>query len=147
MAEQDERCVERVTFRWADIDANFHVRHSVYYDLGSQQRINTLGAHGLTMDVMQQGGFGPVLFREECRFFKEVKLQDRIDIVARVRTLGRDFRKFGFEHEFLRDGERCALVQVDGAWFNSVERRIFVPPPVVIDAMNAFPRSDDFAWV
>ena len=31
-----------ISLRWADLDPNFHLRHSVYYDLGSQQRVEVL---------------------------------------------------------------------------------------------------------
>lgn len=143
----DGSVIERVTFRWADIDANFHVRHSVYYDLGSQQRVNVLAAHGLPMSDMQRGGFGPVLFREECRFFKEIKPEDVIELVPTLKGLSKDYRKFTIAHSFMRKGECCAVVQVDGAWFNSIERRVFVPPQQVVDAMNGFPKSEDFAWI
>lgn len=137
----------RVALRWADIDANFHVRHTVFYDLGSEQRINMLGAHGATMSVMQQKGFGPVLFREECRFLKEVRIEDPMEIELRITALSRDFRKFGFQHRLLRGEEPCAVVRVEGAWFNAVTRKVFVPPQVVIDALEKAPRSDDFVWL
>ncbi|MBK8227808.1 MAG: thioesterase family protein [Flavobacteriales bacterium] len=138
---------QRVTFRWADIDANFHVRHSVYYDLGSQQRIHALSANGLTMRHMQQGSFGPVIFREECRFLKEIKPEDEVDIVVGVKGLSKDYRKFIFQHAFMRGEELCAMVQVEGAWFNSTQRKIDVPPQLVVDAVNDFPKADDFAWM
>lgn len=136
----------RIALRWADIDANFHVRHTVFYDLGSEQRIKFMGAHGATMGYMQEHGFGPVLFREECRFLKEVRLEDTIDIRLALSALSRDYRKFSFEHRFLRGDELCAVVRVDGAWFNAGTRKVFVPPRPVIDAMNDAPRTEDFAW-
>jgi len=139
--------VMRVAFRWSDMDANLHVRHSVYYDLGAQQRMEVLAAAGLTMTAMRENGVGPVLFREEARFIREIRPNDTILMVATVTGLGRDHRKFGIRHDFMRGGECCAVVQVDGAWFSSTERRIIVPPQVVIEAMNNFPRADDFAWI
>jgi acyl-CoA thioesterase FadM len=35
-----------IQLRWADIDANFHVRHSVYYDWGAMCRMEFLRADG-----------------------------------------------------------------------------------------------------
>lgn len=137
----------RVSLRWADIDANFHVRHTVFYDLGSEMRIRFLAAHGVTMRFMQEQGFGPVLFREECRFLKEVRIEDSVDIELAVCALGRDHRKFGFEHRFMRGEEICALVRVEGAWLNARTRKVFVPPKPVIDAMNGAPRTADFTWL
>ena len=69
--------IKEISFRWSDLDPNFHVRHSAYYDFGAQHRIEILEELGLTLRVMQTQGFGPVLFREECVFRKELKLSDK----------------------------------------------------------------------
>ena len=45
-----------VTLRWSDIDANFHLRHSVFYDLGAAQRTDLLSSMGIGMRDMQLGG-------------------------------------------------------------------------------------------
>lgn len=66
--------------RWADLDPNFHLRHSVYYDWGALCRINFLNTHGLTPMVMQKLHFGPIIFREEAIFRKEVKFNDEVSI-------------------------------------------------------------------
>ncbi len=137
----------RAALRWADIDANFHVRHTVYYDLGSEQRIRMLGAAGVTMGYMQEHSFGPVLFREECRFLCEVRIKDAIDVELRITSLSRDFRKFAFQHRFLRGEDVCAIVRVEVAWFNAATRKVFVPPQGLIDVLERTPRSEDFVWM
>jgi acyl-CoA thioester hydrolase len=48
-----EKLIIPVQVRWADIDANFHVRHSVYYDWGATVRMHYLEQCGLTTQVMQ----------------------------------------------------------------------------------------------
>ncbi|MGZ5287761.1 MAG: acyl-CoA thioesterase, partial [Flavisolibacter sp.] len=62
--------------RWSDLDPNFHIRHSVYYDWAAFCRIEFLNEYGLTSQVMQQLNFGPILFREECVFRREIKSGD-----------------------------------------------------------------------
>ena len=57
--------VKTLSVRWADLDPNFHVRHSVYYDFGAQQRVEILEQSGLSLRIMQEQGFGPIIFREE----------------------------------------------------------------------------------
>jgi hypothetical protein len=42
---------KQLSFRWSDLDPNFHVRHSAYYDFGAQHRIEILESLGLTMKV------------------------------------------------------------------------------------------------
>jgi acyl-CoA thioesterase FadM len=41
---------KQLSFRWSDLDPNFHVRHSAYYDFGAH-RIEILESLGLTMKV------------------------------------------------------------------------------------------------
>lgn len=137
----------RAKLRWADIDANFHLRHSVYYDLCAQQRMDVLASVGLTMDTMQELFIGPILFREESIFRKEIKLTDEVDIEVAVRGLSKDFRKFAFQQRLIKaDGTVCAIVNVEGAWMDTRSRRIAPPPDTVGKALDVIPRTEDFSW-
>ena len=69
-----------VQVRWSDLDPNFHLRHSVYYDWGAYCRVSFLNELGLTDKVMQDLLIGPILLREECVFRKEVRLNDKVTI-------------------------------------------------------------------
>ncbi len=136
-----------VHLRWADIDANFHLRHSVYYDLCAQQRMAALSSIGLSMDVMQQLAIGPILFREECIFHKEIKLTDTIHIDLALRGLSKDLRKFAFEHRLIKaDGTLCATAIAEGAWMDTRARRITPPPELVKAALDKLPRTADLTW-
>jgi acyl-CoA thioester hydrolase len=53
--------IKPLEIRWSDLDPNFHVRHSVYYDFGAYVRICFLNEHGLTPAFMLKHQFGPVL--------------------------------------------------------------------------------------
>lgn len=136
-----------VVLRWADIDANFHLRHSVYYDLGAAQRTDMLASLGIRMRDMQQGGYGPVLFREECRFLREIRIEDAIEIETSIAHLSRDYRKFGFQQRFLRGADECAILRVEGAWFDARIRKVAAPPQQVIDAIQQVAHTQDFTWL
>lgn len=133
--------------RWADIDANFHLRHSVYYDLGAAQRTDLLASLGIHLSDMQKGGYGPVLFREECRFLREIKIEDAIEVETSIAQLSRDFRKFAFEQRFMRGSDVCAILCVEGAWFDARTRKVAAPPQVVIDAIQQVAHTQDFTWL
>ena len=135
-----------ISLRWADIDANYHVRHSVYYDLAAQHRIELLAASGLTIQVMQQQQFGPVLFREECIFRREMKLTDTITITASLQKMQPDASRWTIQHLFTnQDGVKCAVLTVDGAWIDTVKRKLANPvPQLVIEVMNSFPKAEAF---
>ena len=38
--------------RWAELDPDFHVLHSKYYDFGAYCRMSFLTEHGMTSDLM-----------------------------------------------------------------------------------------------
>ena len=137
---------KEVSLRWADIDANFHLRHSVYYDLGSQHRIEILEQFGLSIKTIQEQSFGPILFREECVFKREIHLTDVITINAKILKMRADVSRWTIQHEFINaEGKVCAVLTLDGAWMDTQLRKLASPTPaIVIDAFNAFPKADDF---
>jgi acyl-CoA thioester hydrolase len=136
-----------ISIRWADLDANFHMRHSVYYDFGAQQRIEILEWLGLTMSVMKEQQFGPVLFREECLFRREIRLHDEVLISAKMTRLTEDASRWTIQHEFLSPaGKLMALLTVEGAWMDTKMRKLASPTPDIVQhALKAFPRSKDFS--
>ncbi|MGN6353730.1 MAG: acyl-CoA thioesterase [Parafilimonas sp.] len=140
--------IKQVEIRWSDLDPNFHLRHSVYYDFGAYCRINFLFDNGITEDIMREHSIGPVLFREECFFMKEIILGDKISISLKLKSVSADFRKFSMQHEIFRnDNELAALLIVDGAWMDTVKRKIAAPPQMVIDTLNTIPKTEDYKTV
>jgi acyl-CoA thioester hydrolase len=135
-----------ISVRWSDLDPNFHLRHSVYYDFGAQQRIEILQEMGLTPKVMQEQHFGPVIFREECLFKKEIRLAEEVTITARVRKMKADGSRWTIQHDFLSsDNKVLAILTVDGAWMDTNLRRLVTPTPqIVIDVLDAIPKTGDF---
>lgn len=49
-----EQFSKEIQIRWSDLDPNFHLRHSVYYDWGAWCRVEFLNEFGLTAEVMTQ---------------------------------------------------------------------------------------------
>ncbi len=134
-----------VSVRWADLDPNGHVRHSVYYDWGASVRMAYLSAHGLTLERMAAEGFGPVLFREEAVFRREVRYGDELRMGLLLAKARPDGARFTFRHELVRaDGVLCALITVDGAWIDLQRRKLTTPPAAVAALFAQGPKSDDF---
>lgn len=137
-----------ISIRWADLDANFHMRHSVYYDLGAQVRVAFLEKQGITLKNMQEHHFGPILFREECVFKREIKPHDEVTINLRLIKLKRDYSKFSFMHEFIKkDGTLSAVLTIDGAWMDTNIRKIASPPAFVHEIIMNMPKSENFVWL
>ncbi len=133
--------------RWSDLDPNFHVRHSVYYDWGAFARIALMTESGLTPATMLQHHIGPILFREECVFKKEIKYTDHITITVQLYKSTRDSGRWTMVHEIWRNGDTlCAVLTVDGAWMDTHARKLAVLPETFRQSFESIPRSEDFAW-
>lgn len=137
---------KQLSFRWSDLDPNFHVRHSAYYDFGAQHRIEILESLGLTMKVLQTNHFGPILFREECVFRKEIGLSDTIFMHTKISKMRPDASRWSIVHEFKNaDDKVCATITVDGAWMDTKLRKIANPTPeIAMKTMNSMPKTADF---
>jgi acyl-CoA thioester hydrolase len=133
--------------RWSDLDPNFHIRHSVYYDWGALCRIEFLNKYGLDAHAMGQLNFGPILFREECIFRKEIRSVDEISISLQLTRSRKDFSRWSIRHEIKKsDGTVCALLSVDGAWMDTIRRRLASPPEKVHDVFGRMPKGEEFEW-
>jgi len=136
-----------VQVRWSDLDPNFHLRHSVYYDWAAMCRLEYLQAHGLTPALMAQLQFGPIIFREEAVFRKEIRFGDAIEITLHLAKGRRDFSRWTIQHEIKRtDGTLCAILTIDGAWLNTAERKLFIPPAAATDVFRQMPLGEHFEW-
>ena len=136
---------KQLSFRWSDLDPNFHLRHSAYYDFGAQHRVEILEQLGLTLRVMQTQHFGPILFREECVFRKEINLSDVIVMKTKMSKMKADASRWSIVHEFYNDEKLCSIITVDGAWMDTKLRKIATPTPeIIIEALSVFPKTDDF---
>lgn len=134
--------------RWADLDPNFHVRHSVYYDWAAYSRICFLVEHGLTQEILSQNNFGPILFREECSFRKELHFGDTISIDLHLSKARTDFSRWSIQHTIYKNKETmAAIITVDGAWLDTSKRKLASPPAIVSEVFKAMPQTADFEWI
>ncbi len=138
----------QVQVRWSDLDPNFHLRHSVYYDWGAFCRVEFLAAHGLDTSAMMALQFGPILFREECVFRKEIRSEDIVHIDLKLLKAKKDISRWSIQHHITKNsGIISAIITVDGAWINMSERKLAAPHEKVIEVFNAMPKADDFDWI
>lgn len=130
------------------MDPNFHLRHSVYYDWGAFVRMSFLNEHGLTPSVLNQFHFGPILFREECVFKREIHFGDKVEINLQLRKSRRDMSRWTMIHEIWKNEQiLSAVITAEGAWIDTHIRKLAAPPPVITDGFEKIPKSVDFEWL
>ncbi|MGN6416210.1 MAG: acyl-CoA thioesterase [Pseudobacter sp.] len=137
-----------VEVRWSDLDPNFHLRHSVYYDYGAFARISFLEENGLTSAVMAANQIGPVLFREECVFKREIRMGDKVTIDVELLAAREDQSRWSIRHNIWKNGDTLsAVLTVDGAWIDVARRKLTIPPDNVLHVFNHMPKSPGFSWI
>ncbi|WP_300604531.1 thioesterase family protein [Niabella sp.] len=143
-----ERFTKTLQIRWADLDLNGHLRHSVYYDWGAYCRIRFLSEKGLTTGHMTELHVGPVIFREECVFKREIRLEDTVWIDLELTQSRRDFSRWAMRHHIYKDEQTlAAVITLEGAWIDTQKRKLTIPPPAVAAAYGAMPLAEDFKWL
>ncbi|XZF12380.1 acyl-CoA thioesterase [Chitinophagaceae bacterium MMS25-I14] len=130
---------------WSQIDANMHLRHSAYADFAAQARLNLLNALGLESHIFLELKLGPILFREELLYLREVHLNDSVKVTSVLVKCRPDGSRWSIRHEIFRsDGVKAAIINVDGAWINIEERKLTALPAELNEKFMQVPRSDDF---
>ncbi len=136
---------KNIEIRWSDLDPNFHVVHSKYYDFGAYCRMAFLVENGLTPSFMQQQNIGPILFREECVFKREILFGDIVTVNVRLDKVNADFGRWTMIHEIYKNDEiLAAIIIADGAWMNTAIRKLTVPPQIVISLFESAPKTAAF---
>lgn len=139
---------KQVEIRWSDVDPNFHVRHSVYYDFGAYVRMCFLTEHGLSANVLVQHQIGPILFREECLFKREVHFGDKLTINLQLAKCSHSYNRWTMQHQLIKNDETlAAIITVDGAWMDTQRRKLTIPTELVMPSFALLPKADDFIWL
>ena len=137
--------IKKIEIRWADLDPNFHMLHSKYYDIGAYSRMSFLTEHGITVPVMQEHHIGPIVFREECLFKREIKFGDVITVSLFLDKVSKDLRKWTMQHEIWKNGDTlAAVITLDGAWMDTQLRKTTAPPAIFMQGFDAIPKTPGF---
>jgi acyl-CoA thioester hydrolase len=133
--------------RWADVDANQHVMHSKYYELGAHTRMSFLIEHGYTLELMKELKIGPILFREECIFKREINAGETVTVDLQLTKCKRDGSRWSAKHEMKKaDGTLAAVMHADLAWMDVMQRKLATPPTAAA-ILEQMPKADDFVYV
>lgn len=140
-----EPYIYRTGVRWADLDPNFHVLHSRYYDYGATCRMGFLVENGLTTAVLTEHNIGPILLKESCTFRKEIRFGDELTVTLKLSGMTANGSRWSMVHEILKgNGVLAAVIHVDGAWLDINTRRMAAAPAIVQSIFEAAPKSSDF---
>jgi acyl-CoA thioester hydrolase len=133
------------TSRWADFDPNNHMRHSAYTDYAAEARVRMFNEYGLNLIEFNKLNIGPILFREETIFRREIRLSEDISVQVFLKGISENGERFKFSHKIYKtDGSLAAEVEIYGAWLDLKTRKLTKPPKIVLEALKDIERTEDF---
>ncbi len=119
---------------WSQLDANMHLRHSAYADFAAQARIEAFEHLGLTMELYRKFKIGPILFREELIYHKEIGINESISVTTALTAFDREKSRYSIRNEiFKNNGEKAATVNIDGAWIDIEKRKLTKLPEEITE--------------
>ncbi len=134
--------------RWADFDPNNHMRHSAYNDYAAESRVRLFNAYGLSLIEFNKLNIGPVLFREETDFFKEINLSDDISVELLLKGFTENGERFKMQHKIYRgDGKLAAEINIYAAWMDLKKRKLTGAPKMIMDVLNQLDKTEDFELI
>ena len=137
--------VHTFTVRWSDLDANRHVKNTVYSEFATHTRLQLLASKGFDQARFERERFGPVMFREDVRYRRELRFGDDVMVDVVVSGMAEDGSRWRFEHEVKRGvGILSATMLIEGAWIHLDERKLIAPPAELLELMRSLPRPEEF---
>lgn len=125
------------TVRWSDVDANGHMKNTAYVECGMQVRVAFFAEHGFPFSEFQKQQFGPVIFREEIIYLKEIHMLETIRTTFRCSKLSDDGGRFTIHNSLYKEGDiKAAELTTDGAWFDLRTRKLMPPPAKLHEIMR-----------
>ena len=121
------------TTKWADFDPNRHMRHTAYNDYAAEVRVRFFAKYGFSISEFAKLNIGPILFKEETSFLKEIKLGEDIRVDIHLEAASKNLERWRFTHHiFNQKDELAAEVKVYGAWIDLQKRKLTSAPEVFI---------------
>ncbi len=131
--------------KWADFDANKHMRHTAYNDYAAECRIRFFNTYGLSPKFFEAHNFGPILFEENTRFYREIKMGESLTVDLKLKATSKNAERFKIINNIYReDGVLAAEIKVYIAWLDLSKRKLITPPKEAIKMLNELDKTKDF---
>lgn len=131
--------------KWSDFDPNRHMRHTAYNDYAAEVRVRFFQEHGLSINEFAKLNIGPILFKEETSFYKEIHIGENIDVHMELEGVSKGIERWRFNHQiYNKDGILSAEIKVYGAWIDLIKRKLTVPPSEFVKIFEDLPKTKNF---
>lgn len=90
---------------------------------------------------------GPILFKEECSFIREIRPDDVIRINLLKGVVAEDGSRWILHHEiFNQDDVKAAHITIKGAWIDTETRKLTAPPAGLAESVATLAVGEDYVY-
>ncbi len=131
--------------KWADFDPNRHMRHTAYNDYAAEVRVRFFAEHSFSIAEFAKLHIGPILFKEETSFFKEINIGEDIKVNMTLEGASKNLERWRITHHiFNQKGVLAAEVKVYGAWIDLIKRKLITPPQDFVNVFKDLSKAANF---
>lgn len=121
------------------------MRHTAYNDYAAEVRVRFFQKQGLSINEFAKLNIGPVLFKEETSFLKEIHIGENITVKMKLEGVSKGIERWRFNHQIFNEkGELAAEIKVYGAWIDLVKRKLTAPPQKFITIFENLSKTSNF---
>ncbi len=121
------------------------MRHTAYNDYAAEVRVRFFQKQGLSINEFAKLNIGPVLFKEETSFLKEIHIGENITVKMKLEGVSRRIERWRFNHQIFNEkGELAAEIKVYGAWIDLVKRKLTAPPQKFVTIFENLSKTSNF---
>jgi acyl-CoA thioester hydrolase len=121
------------------------MRHTSYNDYAAEVRVRFFQENGLSIENFAKLNLGPILFKEETSFYKEIRIGENITVKMELEGVSKGIERWRFRHQVLnQNGKLSAEIKVYGAWLDLTKRKLAVPPKEFAHIFESLPKSENF---
>jgi len=123
-----------IEVRWADCDANRHMRHTAYSDMCAHTRVSFLQYIGMNDVWFKESNLSPVIFKEQTEYFAEMFMGEEATITVELgEDTGSEKSVCWINNVYKKDGTLAAKHQVVVGWMDLGLRKIAKLPLLATD--------------
>ena len=131
--------------RWSDMDQNAHVANSAFLDMAVDARMCWFKSCGLEPGEFARRRIGPVVRRDEIEYRRELRMLEEVTVTLEIAGMAENGSRFRMANDFLDvEGRLCARLRTEGGWLDLAARKLVVPPPDIMAALETLSRTPDF---
>ena len=129
---------------WRDLDANRHMKNTAYMEHAVDTRFAYFSSVGIDSAAFERLQIGPVVLRDEISYARELHVGDSFIVQMLCGGMNaKGSRAIIVNRLVLPDGFMAYEIRSIIVWLDLRKRKVCIPPPELLGAIETLVKTDD----